>query len=297
MSGSTGFFTKNNKNGTFILTITLYRCVYHLSIASDLQSEGQNTEATPARGSAVARSLDILQLVATAERPLTPAEMGEKLGIPKATVHRLCAGLEERGLVESRINGRGLLPGREMYRMSLGVLGSSAFKVQRHAVLSSLSERIGETCNISVPEGSTMLYFDRVETHWPVRIQLPIGSRVPLHCTSAGKMYLSTLPGVKQRQVLESLNLKRYTQKTVTDVDTLMAELAATAERGYAQDDEEWLEGMVALAVPLSDPAGRVYATLSFNAPAMRTSLAESHQYLDALRSAAAELDEISNTN
>ncbi len=281
-----------------ILTITLYRCVSNLSIASDLQTESQHIDATtPARGSAVARSLAILQLVATAERPLTPAELGEKLGIPKATAHRLCAGLEERGLVESRINGRGLLPGRELYRMSLGVLGSSAFKVPRHAILSALSARIGETCNISIPDGSSMRYFDRVETHWPVRIQLPIGSRVPLYCTSAGKMYLSTLGKAKQRQILESLDLKKHTQKTLTDVDTLMQELATTAQRGYAQDDEEWLEGMVALAVPLSDGAGRVYATLSFNAPAMRISLDDLHQYLDTLRSAAAELDSISNTH
>ena len=83
----------------------------------------------------------------------------------------------------------------------------------------------------------------------------------------------------------------------IRDSDTLMQELATTAQRGYAQDDEEWLEGMVALAVPLSDGAGRVYATLSFNAPAMRISLDDLHQYLDTLRSAAAELDSISNTH
>lgn len=235
-------------------------------------------------------------MVSTAERPLTPAELGEKLGIPKATVHRLCAGLEERGLVESRMNGRGLLPGREMYRMSLGVLSSTAFKAQRRAILSSLSARIGETCNISIPQDNAMIYFDRVETHWPVRIQLPIGSRVPLHCTSAGKMYLSTLPKPKQRRILESLDLEKYTEKTLTDVDSLMDELAKTADRGYAQDDEEWLEGMIALAVPLNDADGRAYATVSFNAPAMRIGLDESHQYLDALRSAAAELDGISKT-
>ncbi len=268
-----------------------------MSIASKLQSEDHNPEVAPAKGSAVARTLDILQMVATSERPLTPAELGEKLAIPKATVHRLCAGLEERGLVESRINGRGLLPSRELYRMSVGVLGSSAFKLQRHAILSALSARIGETCNVSLPDGSSMIYFDRVETHWPVRIQLPIGSRVPLHCSASGKMYLSTLTRPQQRQILESLNLEKHTANTLLDVDLLMQELAETAERGYARDNEEFLDGMVALAVPLTDAGMRVYGTLSFNAPAMRISLDDSHQYLDNLRAAAAELDAISSSS
>lgn len=239
------------------------------------------------------RALDILQAVATSERPLTPAELGEILGIPKATVHRLCSVLEERRMVESRINGRGLLPGKSLYQMSLGALSSAAFTAQRHAILTALSARIGETCNISIPAGSSMRYFDRVETHWPMRIQLPVGSLVPVYCTAAGKIYLSSLSKPGQRRILESLELERFTTNTIVDVDELLDELARSGERGYAQDNEEWLDGMVALAVPLNDTQGQVYGTLSFNAPSMRINIHEAHQYLEALQSAATELDAI----
>lgn len=288
-------FTENPKNGTFILTITLYRRKSHLSIADKLQTKDQNLEGTAPKGSAVTRALDILEAVAIAERPLTPSELCEQLGIPKATVHRLCSGMEERGLLESRINGRGLLPGKNLYRLALGVLASAPFRAQRHAVLTALSETIGETCNISIPEGSTMIYFDRVETHWPVRVQLPVGSRVPVYCTASGKMYLSGLPAAKQRRILTSLTLEKHTANTLTDVDAAMNELAATAARGYSLDNEEYLEGMIALAVPLKDASGQPFATLSFHAPSMRVDFSEAEQYLGALQSAAAELEAISS--
>ncbi len=127
-----------------------------------------------------------------------------------------------------------------------------------------------------------------------MRIQLPVGSLVPLHCTAAGKTYLSSLSKADQRRILESLELKRFTSNTLVNVDELLEELARTAERGFAQDDEEWLDGMVALAVPLNDTEGQVYGTLSFNAPSMRINIHEAQQYLEALQSAAAELDSIS---
>lgn len=304
------FFTEIAENDTLILIITLYRRKSNLSIASEAQllnqqsassseesAKGSSTDSisgSPAKGSAVTRVLDILDAVATADRPVTPSELCEQLGIPKATVHRLCTSLEDRGLLESRMNGRGLLPGQALHRLALGVLASSAFRAQRHAVLTALSENIGETCNIAIPDGSSMTYFDRVETHWPVRVQLPVGCQVPVHCTAAGKMYLSSLSGAKQRRILESLPLDQRTPNTVVDPEKLLVELAETAERGFSKDNEEYIEGMVALAVPLTEESGRIYATLSFHAPCMRIGFTDTEDYLPALQSAAHELMAIS---
>ena len=63
----------------------------------------------------------------------------------------------------------------------------------RQTVLNALAEDVGETCNIAMPERHAMVYLDRVETKWPLRIQLPVGTEVPFHCTASGKMYLSSL--------------------------------------------------------------------------------------------------------
>lgn len=245
------------------------------------------------KGSAVARILDILEAVAAAERPITPAELTVQLDIPKATVHRLCISLEEQGFLQSPITGRGLLPGKRFNKVAMGVLASAPFWAQRHAILTHLSAEIGETCNISVPDGSAMIYFDRAETHWPVRIQLNIGSRVPIYSTAAGKMYLSTLPVAKQQRILDNTHLVANTPTTFVTVEELMAELALTRERGYALDNEEYIEGMVGIAVPLSNTQGRLYATLSVHAPCMRITLDDMPEHLPKLQRAADELEHL----
>jgi len=251
------------------------------------------TDETISKGSAITRSLDILDAIATAERPLAPAEIGTLLEIPKATVHRLCATLEKRGLIEPVVNGRGFVPGRALHRMAAGALASQHYYAERHAVLQALSRELGETCNIAIPDGSQMIYFDRAETHWPVRIQLPVGSHVPLHCTASGKMYMSMLPDPRRRRILESLEREQLTKNTLVDVDQLMAELNLTASRLFAIDRQEYIDGMVALAVPLRDVSGRLFATLSCHAPCMRVSAEDLEQFLPALQSAAEKFEAI----
>ena len=75
--------------------------------------------------------------------------------------------------------------------------------------LRQLSEEVGETCNITIPDGSQMRYLDRVETHWPLRMQFMIGTKVPLHCTASGKLFLSQLPGEQMSSLIENLNFEQ----------------------------------------------------------------------------------------
>lgn len=242
------------------------------------------------RGSTVGRVLDILDTVAQSERALTPTELAASLSLPKATVHRLCATLEENGYLQMRLNGRGLQAGPRLNRLALGVLASEPLRARRRAVLETLSREIGETCNIAVPDGTAMIYYDRAETHWPVRVQLKVGSRVPACATAGGKMYLSTLSIRHREQVVGSSCLERYTANTIVDREALEVELDRTAERGYALDNQEYIDGMVALAVPVTDDHGRLYATLSFHAPCMRVPFERVTEFLPAVTAAATEL-------
>jgi len=185
------------------------------------------------------------------------------------------------------------LPGKRFHTIAVGVLASSPFRAQRHAVLSNLSREIGETCNISIPDGSEMIYFDRAETHWPVRVQLQVGSRVPAHATAAGKMYLSTLPASKRQRILANCKIQQFTRNTTMDLDALGAELELTRKRGYAVDNEEYIEGMVALAIPVTDRQNRLFATLSFHAPVMRVPFSALADYIPLMQRAKKDLREL----
>jgi len=117
-----------------------------------------------------------------------------------------------------------------------------------------------------------MSYKDRVETNWPFRVQLPVGSHVPFHCTASGKTFLATLPSAERRRLIHVMQLVALTDNTITDAEVLLNELKVIWRRGYALDEQEFYDGMVALAVPVRDPNGRYLASLAVHGPAQRVS-------------------------
>ncbi len=239
------------------------------------------------------RLLMLLEEVARAGVPVTPSTVNETLGLPKPTIHRLFATAEAEGFLQRDIDGRSYSPGRRLRLLSTNTLSSERVRTVRLAVLKSLAVSVGETCNIAIPERDGMFYLDRVETHWPLRIQLPVGTQVPFHCTASGKMYLSTLRTDYLERFLRSYHLEQKTERTLTDPKELEAELARTRERGYSTDDQEFMAGMTAIAVPILDDRGRLLSTLSIHAPEQRRHVTELKGYLAELQKAAAELSQI----
>ncbi len=246
------------------------------------------------KGSSIRRSLAILGKVAEAGRPLTPTGLNADLGLPKPTIHRLCTMLENEGYLQRSIDGKGLTAGPKLRGMALDVIaGAGGERAALHAILEELAETVGETCNINVPDGNAMRYIDRVEARWPLRLQLPVGTRVPLHCTASGKMFLSSLPPARRRQVIANLVLEPHTPNTVSDPAALETMLERTRDNGFGDDNEEFLEGMVAVAVPVRDGKGRLTATLAMHGPTQRLTLEAAKAQLPALRKAADRLSRL----
>ena len=242
------------------------------------------------------RLLMVIEEVARAGAPVTPTEINAVLRLPKPTIHRLFQTLDEEGFLQRDIDGRSYAPGPRLRELAGGVLSSPRIRAARQAVLRKLSREIGETCNIALPDRDVMVYLERVETEWPLRIQLPIGTRVPFYCTAAGKMYLSTLAPTHLDKFLQASRLEARTPNTLTEPAALKRELATVRAQGYALDDEEFLVDMVALAVPVTDSNGRLMATLSFHAPTQRFDTARALTCLDPLREAATALSQLTMT-
>ena len=239
------------------------------------------------------RTLGILEAVARAGAPVTPTEINAEMGLPKPTIHRLFASLEEEGFLRREMEGRHYSPGPRMNRMAAGTIAAVRLRGARLAVMEGLARRIGETVNVAQPDGSAMIYIDRVETHWPLRIQLPIGTRVPLHATASGKCYLASLEPVRAERYIRNLELEAYTNDTITDPQRLRQEVALTRERGHATDNGEFMAEMIAVAVPVAADNGHLFATLSFHAPVLRMSMDAGLQHAATLREAAGELRDI----
>lgn len=236
------------------------------------------------------RLLMVIEEIARAGVPITPTEVNAVLGLPKPTIHRLFSTLEEEGFVQRDLDGRSYSPGPRLRVLAGGILSSLRIRTARQAILKRLSLTIGETCNITLPDRDSMIYLERVETEWPLRIQLPIGTRVPLYCTASGKMYLSTLARGHLTHYISATDLVARTPHTLTDPEALLAEIQQVREQGYSLDREEFMEDMIALAVPVLDVNERLMATLAVHAPMQRFSIERALGYIESMRGAAADL-------
>lgn len=246
------------------------------------------------QSSAALRVLAILETVARSTAPRTATEINTALKLPKPTIHRLCAMLEHEGFLQANISGKGYLPGRRLAELAMGIFSNNDhWRTERRNILQRVSEDIGETCNISIPEGSKMVYFDRFETHWPLRIQLAQNQRVPMHCTASGKLYLNSLSPSKRNRLLARISLDPMTDNTLTDINFLKADLKRIATKDIGTDNEEFISGMVAVAVPLRNSEGRFFGALAMHAPTARLSMTQALEHLPRLSSAAKELMEL----
>ncbi len=224
---------------------------------------------------------------------MTPTDINEILQLPKPTIHRLCQRLEAERFLEKDLDGRRYLPGPRLREINSGVMGFTIFTQARHTVLQRLSEQIGETCNITIPVDGGMHYLDRVETRWPLRVHFPVGAIVPLHCTASGKLYLSCLPKSQRYQLVRSMTLSKYAENTQTDQDQLLAALAEIRRTRIGTDNEELVDGMVAIAVPIEDENDRLIATLAVHAPTQRMSMDDALRHAGQLQEAAGAIREV----
>lgn len=245
------------------------------------------------KGRSFLRVFNILEKVSGASAPLSLAELSDDLGLPRPTVHRLCQMLMDEHLLEKSVEGNRYLAGPRLLEFAHWIIGSSHHNLERKVILESLVEAVRETCNLAVPDGHRMVYADRVESNWPLQLQLPTGTHVPLYCTASGKLYLSSLPEDEAQHVISRLYLERQTPATITDPEDLLRELARIRTAGFSWDNEEFVEGLIAVAVPVRNSREQFCAALTVHAPTCRMSLEDAKMRLPALRRAAARIDRL----
>jgi IclR family transcriptional regulator, acetate operon repressor len=158
-------------------------------------------------------------------------------------------------------------------------------------VLQRLVHTLDETCNIGTLLNGEVIYLDRVEAdHWPLRLHYASGSRVPLHCSAIGKLFLALAASPRRRRLLQSLELRRFTDTTITDGARLDAELRQIRKEQVSFDREEYLVGVICMAVPVLGKNGELLAALAIQAPEARMNVQTARRRLPALRQAAEEL-------
>ncbi len=244
----------------------------------------------PDRGSAAARALAILEAVSRSPEPVSAVELSPRLDLPKPTVHRLMLLLEDDGFLQREPGSKRFIAGQRLVTMSLETLINAPNRAERHAALQALVDEIQETCNLTVLVGNEVVYLDRVECHWPLRTHFHVGSKVPVHCTASGKLFLGLMPAAKRSRLLRIAPLKKYTDKTVTDPAKIEVELKQIRAKKIGVDVEEFVSGLIGLSVPVADRRERICATVAMHAPTQRVTAESVWQFVPALQRAAAAI-------
>jgi DNA-binding IclR family transcriptional regulator len=239
------------------------------------------------------RLFALLEVIASKDQFFSLQGLAEETSIPKPTLHRMLQQLEGAGLLERGADSRQYCTGVRLRKLAENLLLNDTFHGARHGVLRALVQEVGESCNLTALSGSEVIYLDRVETAAPLRFYLHSGSRVPVHGSASGKLFLAGMTPAQRQRLLAHAPLEAFTPKTLTNLDALEEEIQQVKRQGFAFDNEEFLPGLLCVAVLVPSASGRSNLCVAVQAPIIRLGHDKALKLLPALQRAAEALSRI----
>lgn len=239
------------------------------------------------------RTLAVIEGVLSARTAATLTAIAGATGLPIGTVHRIVGQLEERGLLKRALGSRKLLPGPRLVALGARILEASAVNDRSHLVLEALARRIEEHCHIGIISGQDVLYVDSARSGQPARLHFEPGKRAPVYCTSTGKVFLASLPPDALGEIVELIDFKPFTPRTIRTRTALLEEVSRVRERGWASSNEEFTPGVIGCAVAINARSGEFIAGLGVSIPVAHCPYAQIDQLVPALTACAHELQAI----
>ena len=236
------------------------------------------------------KAISVMEVVSLSAQPSSIPEIIRATGMSKPTAHRVVNLLVEMGYLERDAFDRGFIEGPNLVTLSHRVLAAAAPRSLRHLILRGISEHSGETCNYGVLSGAEVVYLDRVEAKWPLGLRFDAGSRVPAHCTAIGKLLLAELGDDALHTLLDNAPRSAYTANTIVDRERLVDALSEVRRTGIGTDNQEFMHGVVCVAVPVRGQSGTVYGGIALSAPQARMTLEAMLEFVPRMTEAAHSL-------
>lgn len=235
---------------------------------------GTPAAAAPAGGQvqSLTRGLTLLELIADSHGSVALTELAQQAGLPNSTTHRLLSTMQQQGFVR-QVGDLGFWTiGAHAFVVGSSFLQSRNLLALVHPVLRSLMEASGETVNLAVLDLSDhqAVIIDQVQCTQLMRMSAPIGGKLPMHASGAGKAFLAHLSDEQVTTLLHQKGLHYYTPKTLMSPQSLKENLAQVRKAGFSFDDEEHALGLRCVAAPIYDEHGEPFAALSISGPIAR---------------------------
>lgn len=236
------------------------------------------------------KGLAVLDALAARPRGMTLTETADAVGLTRAGARRLLLTLVGTG--HARQEGRLFLLTPRLLALARSWVEGVPLWEFALPHMRAVAAGLNESCSAAVLADTDVVYVARVAGERIMSVGLHVGTRLPAWCTSMGRVLLGGLAPQHLAELLLRSKLTQNTPKTVTDPDALARIVAAAAEGGYALVDEELELGLLSIAVPIRDRAGRIAGAINVSAQAARyTPDALKAAALPRLRQAAAEIE------
>lgn len=227
----------------------------------------------------VVKAFRLLDILSKAKSPLSLAELSERSGWPKSTIYGLLSSMRESSVVEQQPNGRYFL-GVHLFEYGCAVSGCWSISELARPFLQQLASKTGESVFLSILNRNEAITIDQVQSRAGLRVVSEVGTRLPLHCTSQGKVFLAAMPESEAMRILKLSPLSPFTPHTLVTWQDLAKDLDAARHQGYAVEDGEYKIGLGSVSAPIRDVSGQVKYAVGIIGMFHR---AQSQEFRDAL--------------
>lgn len=216
------------------------------------------------------RLIQIMDCFTIDQNELGVREVARLTGLSSSVCGRLMIALRDQGLLSQHHQSRTYSVGPKSLRWAEVYTTNLDIRNVALPVINELLIESKETISLYILDGNERLCVERMESAQNVRIVARIGRRLPLYAGSAGKLLLAFLPEKRQEEILSGTNFEPFTNKTITDIQSLRSQLKIIRRQGYAFSDGEWVEDAAGIAAPIFDIKGDILGALTVSGPSFR---------------------------
>lgn len=240
----------------------------------------------------VSKAMLLLDMLSREAEPMTLAQISQKTGWPKSTVHGLLSTMREYSVIHQDAEGRYTL-GIRLFEYGCKLASSWSIIERVKPYIQHISYSTGEAVFLSILDHGEVITLDRLDDRIGLLISPEMGCRLPVHCTSQGKLFLAYMPEEERDEILHRCELKRFTEHTITSMPELMKELKEIQSRGYAVENSEYKTGLRSIAAPIVGENGEVKYAIGVIGMFRRT---ESDLFMKAVKIVTETANQISRS-
>lgn len=227
--------------------------------------------ADPNYMQSLARGLSVLSAFGQLGPSITVSRIASETGLSRAVVARCLYTLKRCGYVEVEEGRYSTKP--HVLSLAHSYLSDDSLPTRAQPVLEELRDAFGESCSLGVLDGTDVVYIARASVSRIMAIALHVGSRLPAHRTSMGRVLLAALADSEIEEHLARADMSKRTRFTIATSSGLRAELRRVAAQGFSLVEQELEMGLRSIGVPVHGRNGRVVASVNVGANAARTSV------------------------